>query len=238
MRTPRILVLSVLVIGLWLAVGCAAPPAAAPTSAGSPSSPVSAGSTSGQKATSTPFASPPAVAISTPAQAPAQAVTSTSIAAPTQAVAPTAPTAGSTSTQAAATSAPATGGNPTEEPEVAATPAQPGPAVNLTGDATRGAQVFATNCVACHGPQGKGGVANPGSSDGSVPPLNPIDPQIANKDVNVFTTNVDLFVEHGSTPEGPNPTLKMPAWGDSKALSPQQIADVLAYIVSLNQGSK
>jgi len=27
----------------------------------------------------------------------------------------------------------------------------------------------------------------------------------------------------------------MPAWGDSGALKPQQIADVIAYIISLNK---
>jgi mono/diheme cytochrome c family protein len=126
---------------------------------------------------------------------------------------------------------------PTEEPETAAKPSNsggPGPALSLVGDPQRGAQVF-VNCVPCHGNQGKGGVANPGSTDGTVPPLNPIDSTIANKDPKVFAYNVDLFVEHGSTPEGPNPALKMVPWGDSKGLTPQQIADVIAYVMSLNQ---
>ncbi len=113
-------------------------------------------------------------------------------------------------------------------------PGGPGPALDLTGDPQRGAQVF-VNCVPCHGNQGKGGVVNAGTDDGTVPSLNPIDPSIANKDPKVFTYNVDLFVEHGSTPDGPNPALKMPPWGDSKALTPQQIADVIAYVISLNQ---
>ena len=47
-------------------------------------------------------------------------------------------------------------------------------------------------------------------------------------------TNLDLFLEHGSTPEGPNPKETMPAWGDTKKLTPQQIADVIAYVMSLN----
>lgn len=112
-------------------------------------------------------------------------------------------------------------------------PGGPGPALDLKGDPTQGAQVF-VNCVACHGDQGKGGVANPGSADGTVPALNPMDPTIANQDRKVFAYNVDLFVEHGSTPDGPNPGLKMLAWGDTKGLTPQQIADVIAYIMSLN----
>lgn len=113
-------------------------------------------------------------------------------------------------------------------------PGGPGPAINLTGDPQRGAQVF-VNCVPCHGDQGKGGVVNPGSADGTVPSLNPIDPTIANKDHQLFVYNVDLFIEHGSTPDGNNPALRMPAWGDSKKLTPQQIADVISYIISLNQ---
>lgn len=112
-------------------------------------------------------------------------------------------------------------------------PGGPGPALDLIGDSKNGALVF-VNCVACHGDQGKGGVANPGSSDGTVPPLNPMDATIANQDRQVFANNMDLFVEHGSTPDGPNPSLKMPAWGDTKGLTPQQIADVIAYVMSLN----
>lgn len=112
-----------------------------------------------------------------------------------------------------------------------------GPALNLTGDAAKGAQIFVTNCQKCHGPQGAGGVDNPGSTDGTVPPLNPIDSTIANPDPKVFAYNVDLFVEHGSTPDGTNPTLVMAAWGDTKKLDPQSIADAIAYIISLNSGT-
>lgn len=113
-------------------------------------------------------------------------------------------------------------------------PGGAGPALDLKGDPQRGAQVFA-NCVPCHPNQGKGGVANPGSTDGRVPALNPIDSAMGKQDPEMFASTLDLFIEHGSTPNGPNPTLKMPAWGDSKALSPQQIADVIAYVMSLNQ---
>jgi mono/diheme cytochrome c family protein len=113
-------------------------------------------------------------------------------------------------------------------------PGGPGPALDLKGDPQMGAQVF-VNCIACHGDQGKGGVKNLGSTDGTVPSLNPIDSTIANQDPKVFAYNIDLFVEHGSTPDGPNPALKMIAWGDTKALTPQQIADVIAYVMSLNK---
>lgn len=111
----------------------------------------------------------------------------------------------------------------------------PGAAVNLVGDATSGAQIFATNCQKCHGEQGKGGVDNPGSTDGTVPPLNPIDDTLVSQDFKTFATNIDLFIEHGSTPEGDNPKFVMDAWGDSGKLTPQQIADVIRYLVELNK---
>ncbi len=113
-------------------------------------------------------------------------------------------------------------------------PGGPGPALNLTGDPNSGKQIFANNCQVCHNANGTGGIPNPGSTDGTIPSLNPIDPTIANADYKTFATNVDLFVEHGSRPEGVNPTFSMPAWGDMKKLAPQQIADVIAYVISLN----
>lgn len=82
----------------------------------------------------------------------------------------------------------------------------PGNAVNLTGNVDSGKQIFATNCQACHAAEGKGGNPNPGATDGGIPPLNPIDPTLANSDYKIFATNIDLFIEHGSTPEGTNPT--------------------------------
>lgn len=113
-------------------------------------------------------------------------------------------------------------------------PGGPGDAVNLKGDAATGSQLFASNCVPCHGDKGVGGIANPGSTDGTVPALNPIDPTIKSPDYKTFATNIDLFIQHGSTPAGPSPVFKMPPWGDSNALTQQQIADIIAYLISLN----
>ncbi len=110
-----------------------------------------------------------------------------------------------------------------------------GVAVTLPGDIKSGEQIFAQNCASCHGPKGAAGEANPGSTDGSVPTLNPIDPSIKNANPFIFAFNVDLFLEHGSTPEGTSPAMKMPAWGDQGTLAPQQIADVIAYVMSLNK---
>jgi mono/diheme cytochrome c family protein len=111
----------------------------------------------------------------------------------------------------------------------------PGPAATMAGDAKAGAQVFVDNCKKCHGDEGKGGVDNPGSTDGTIPALNPIDDTLVDKDLKVFAYNIDLFSEHGSTAEGPSPKEKMPAWGDEKKLTDQQIADVIAYVISLNK---
>jgi|GEM_PF-1188848 len=110
----------------------------------------------------------------------------------------------------------------------------PGEAASLTGNAERGQALFAQNCASCHGPQGTDKVQNPGSDDGTVPPLNPIDPELADKDPAVFAANIDRIIQHGSIPDGPAPELFMPDWGDSKALSQQQIADLEAYIMRLN----
>jgi hypothetical protein len=68
-----------------------------------------------------------------------------------------------------------------------------------------------------------------------VPPLNPIDPLLKNSIYKVFATNLDLFIQHGSVPEGSSPFRNMPGWGDHNALTQQQIADVIAYLISLNK---
>ncbi len=133
------------------------------------------------------------------------------------------------------TETPLPAGAPTPGPALPSKGGSVGPAVALTGDVTRGKAEFGLYCAACHGPEGIRGNPNPDSDDGSVPALNPIDPTLANADPKVFAGNVDVFIEHGSTPAGPNPLLKMPSFGDSKMLTPQQIADLIAYVISLNK---
>ncbi len=132
----------------------------------------------------------------------------------------------------------ACGGAKTATPDPnAAQPSNPGgtgEALTLTGNVQNGEKVFAANCVQCHGDQGKGGVPNEGAAE-DVPGLNPIDETMENNDPKVFAANIDVFVEHGSTPEGSSPSKIMMAFGDSKLLKPQEIADVIAYVISLNK---
>jgi ubiquinol-cytochrome c reductase cytochrome b subunit len=111
---------------------------------------------------------------------------------------------------------------------------QPGPAANVIGSVDRGAILFQQHCESCHGSTGTDKVPNPGSEDGTVPPLNPIDPSLLNKDPQTFADNIDRIIQHGSRPEGPNPALQMLPFGDSNSLNQQTIANVEAYILWLN----
>lgn len=147
------------------------------------------------------------------------------------------PTSGGTTAESNSSTPEATPTSAASVEEIArpSNPGGPGDAVGLTGDAKSGATVFAANCVACHGPQGTQGINNPGSDDGSVPPLNPIDSTLVSADYKTFATNLDLFIQHGSKPAGPGPAISMPAWGDQNMLTQQQIADVIAFLISLNK---
>jgi mono/diheme cytochrome c family protein len=237
-----VLVCAVFAVAAMLLAGCGAAATPAPATA-TPVAPAAATQVPPVATLVPPTPVPPTIVPPTPVPpTPTKAPTVAPTAAPT--VAPTvAPTAAPTKTTVPA------GPGPTVAPTAVPTagvevprPSNaggPGQAVNLKGDIKNGIAVFNSkaqdkNCATCHGPEGKGNVQNPGSSDGTVPPLNPIDDALKDKDSMVFATNIDLFIEHGSTPGGPTPQLLMPAWGDEKKLSPQEIADVIAYVISLN----
>lgn len=129
------------------------------------------------------------------------------------------------------------GGNPEFAPVPGVDHTKNGAAAGMHGNPTAGQSVFTQNCVACHAAEGKGGIPNPGSEDSTVPPLNPIDPGFkasAKGDPGVFAREIDLFIQHGSRPDGSNPVFSMPAWGDGNRLTQQQIADVEAYVMQLN----
>jgi mono/diheme cytochrome c family protein len=162
---------------------------------------------------------------------------SPTVASPTTAPATSAPPAVAPSSGGQATATSEASGPPVPncgKSESACT--APGAAIaqNLKGDTASGQKLFADNCVKCHGDQGKKGIDNPGSTDGTVPDLNPIDPGFSIKDRKAFAAQIDAFVEHGSTPDGPNPKNVMDSWGEKKLLTPQQIADLIAYVMSLN----
>ncbi len=110
----------------------------------------------------------------------------------------------------------------------------PGPAASMIGNVAHGALLFQQDCESCHGTNGTGGIANPGSSTGKVPALNPISKDFFSKNPQNFADNIDKFIQHGSTPEGPNPALHMFDYGDSYTLTQQQIANIEAYILNLN----
>ena len=110
----------------------------------------------------------------------------------------------------------------------------PGLASFVIGNVDLGEYLFRQNCEQCHGPQGKDKVTNPGSTDGTVPPLNPIDPTLFNKNAQAFVNNIDPYIQHGSIPAGPNPVLRMLAFGDTQSLTQQMITNVEAYALHLN----
>jgi len=112
---------------------------------------------------------------------------------------------------------------------------EPGMAANIIGSANHGVILFEKTCFACHGPQGTGKIVNPGSKDGTVPPLNPIDRDEFSEDPKTFAGKIDRYIQHGSRPEGPNPQFSMLPFGDTNALTQQQIADIEAYIMRLNE---
>ncbi|HMA53817.1 MAG TPA: cytochrome b N-terminal domain-containing protein, partial [Acidobacteriota bacterium] len=107
-------------------------------------------------------------------------------------------------------------------------------APSLIGNPRHGGLLFAQSCEGCHGAEGKGGIPNPGSEDGTVPSINPIDRDLVDPDPASFVAKIDPFLQHGSTPPGPKPALAMPAFGDSGALTEQQISHLEAAILDLN----
>jgi mono/diheme cytochrome c family protein len=112
-----------------------------------------------------------------------------------------------------------------------------GAAATIHGDPVAGRQKFGANCASCHGDRGSSGIANPGSDDGTVPGVNPLDPSFAEDskgDAAIFAFDMDPFLQHGSRPAGPNPAVSMPGFGDHKLLSQGDIADIEAYVMQLN----
>jgi cytochrome c oxidase cbb3-type subunit III len=88
------------------------------------------------------------------------------------------------------------------------------------GDSNRGAQVFATNCQSCHGPDGKGGSA------GSV-----IDPSYLALVSDQYLRTIVI----AGRPELGHPDWKEAAGG--QPLTPQQVSDIVAWLASKRPAS-
>jgi quinol-cytochrome oxidoreductase complex cytochrome b subunit len=138
------------------------------------------------------------------------------------------------------TTAPAGGGagtapatEPSSAPRKEGEKRLPGEAATLIGHAPHGAEIFRRQCRTCHGSKGAAPVPNPGAKGGKVPSLNPISKELYSNDAATFARQIDVYLQHGAVPEG-QPALKMPAFGDSHTLSQQEIAEVEAYLLSLN----
>jgi mono/diheme cytochrome c family protein len=136
--------------------------------------------------------------------------------------------------------APTEAPGPTPASAVSTATPPPGPTVASTtiGGVEHGKGIYLSYCQECHGAEGKGGVPNPGSTDGTVPALNPIDPEIKGKTTQEFVDGLDAYLQNGSAPETDKPDgdskYKMPSFGLTYALTQQQIADVEAYVMQLN----
>lgn len=85
-----------------------------------------------------------------------------------------------------------------------------------SGDASRGSKVYATYCLACHGPEGKGGQKASSIVDGSFLAL-------------ISDQELRVIVILG------RPELGAPDWRDDvpgKPMSPQAVSDVVAWLSS------
>jgi mono/diheme cytochrome c family protein len=139
---------------------------------------------------------------------------------------PAAAGAGTATNTSSSTVASANGS--TDAPDASAT------VVKMIGDAKHGAVLFAMDCAKCHGKDGEGKVPNPGSLAGMVPALAPISRALFTNDPVVFAANIDKVIQHGATSAGPGPALQMPAFGTTHSLTLPEIANIEAYVLSLN----
>ena len=110
-----------------------------------------------------------------------------------------------------------------------------GLAAFIIGSSDEGEVLFNKFCVSCHGKNGMNGIKNEGSELGFVPKLNPISSGLYDIDPDLFSQNIDKFIQHGAVPPGGNPALKMEAYGDKSLLTQQEISDIESYILKLNK---
>ena len=140
---------------------------------------------------------------------------------------PAAPGVGTTANESAAPAPTQTKENP--DPSIASASM-----VKMIGDPKHGAVLFDLDCAKCHGKAGEGQVPNPGSQAGVVPALAPISRGLFTNDHVMFAANIDQVIQQGATSPGPGPTLQMPAFGTTHSLTLPEIANIEAYVLSLN----
>lgn len=107
-----------------------------------------------------------------------------------------------------------------------------GQAVNIVGSYVNGKTLFDNYCQGCHGPEGRTNASGFHSKPG-VPPLNPISKSLFSHNAQKFIDNIDPFIQHGTLRQ--ENQVYMPNFGDSHALTQQEIADIEAYVLHINQ---
>ncbi len=117
------------------------------------------------------------------------------------------------------------------EPEPTATPAPAAAApvqevaAGPVGDAANGGKIFATACVACHGPEGKG--------------VTGLGKDLTTSEWVGEQTDAQLveFIKVGRDATHPLNTtgVAMPPKGGNPAMSEQEIADIVAFVRSIHQ---
>jgi mono/diheme cytochrome c family protein len=105
--------------------------------------------------------------------------------------------------------------------------ASPAPSGGLPGDPTKGSQLYGSSgCAGCHGSNLEGGVGpklNPIVALPDAPNKNPLDPNY------LIST-----IENGKSGVG-GYTVAMPPKGGTQSLTPQDIADIAAFIIQTNK---
>ncbi len=116
------------------------------------------------------------------------------------------------------------GGEPAAKEEPAAPAAQPQP-VAAAGDATKGKELFATSCAACHGPAAEG--------------VQGLGKDMTTSDFIAGLSDAELiaFIKQGRPIGDPLNTtgVDMPPKGGNPALTDEQLTDIVAYMRSIHK---
>ncbi|HBY97482.1 MAG: cytochrome c [Ardenticatenaceae bacterium] len=120
---------------------------------------------------------------------------------------------------------PATRSTDTGSSQAAPAPAATTAPATSMGDATKGKELFAGTCAACHGPDGKG-------IQGLGKDLTASDFVASQSDEQLLA-----FVKVGRRPTDPANTtgVDMPPKGGNPALSDEELQDIIAYIRTIHK---